>query len=53
MNHRIFNVCTDVNACDCTWGCMDTIIKPAMKFVSERKSLVALGNQTYVSGVLV
>ena len=20
MDYRIFNVCTDVNACNCTWG---------------------------------
>ena len=24
MNYRIFNVRTDVNKCDCTWGCTDT-----------------------------
>ena len=24
MDYRIFNMHTDVNACDCTWGCMDT-----------------------------
>ena len=24
MDYRIFNVRTDVNACDCTWGCIDT-----------------------------
>ena len=24
MDYRIFNVCTDVNVCDCTWVCADT-----------------------------
>ena len=24
MDYRIFNVCTTVNACNCTWGCTDT-----------------------------
>ena len=31
MNYRIFNMCTDVNACDCTQGCADTVKKSALK----------------------
>ena len=33
----IFNVCTDVNACDCTRGCMDTVREFALKVDSGRK----------------
>ena len=37
MDYRIFNVCTDVTACDCTWGCMDTIRESALKVDFGRK----------------
>ena len=37
MDCRIFNVRTDVNACSCTWGCMDTIRESALKVDSGRK----------------
>ena len=30
MNYRIFNVRTDVNACDCTRGCTDTVRESAL-----------------------
>ena len=42
MDYRIFNMCTDVNACDCTWGCTDTV-----------RECTALGNQTCIGGMLV
>ena len=28
----------DVNACDCTWGCMDTVEESALKVDSGRKT---------------
>ena len=31
-------MCTDVTACDCTWGCMDTIRESALKVDSGRKN---------------
>ena len=37
MDYGIFNVCTDVNACNCTWGCMDTVRESALKVDSGRK----------------
>ena len=37
MNYGIFNVHTDVNACDCTWGCTDTVTGSALKVDSGRK----------------
>ena len=37
MDYRIFNVCTDVNACDCIGGCTDTIRESALKVDSGRK----------------
>ena len=43
MDYRIFNVCTDVNASDCTWGCTDTITESALKFDSGRKILCCNG----------
>ena len=38
MDYGIFNVRTDVNACDCTRGCTDTLKEPAMKVTSGRKN---------------
>ena len=35
--NRIFNVRTDVNACDCTLGCTDTVRESALKVDSGRK----------------
>ena len=32
-----FNMCTDVNTCDCTWGYMDTVRETALKVDSGRK----------------
>ena len=32
MDYRIFNVRTDVNACDCTGGCADTVRESALKW---------------------
>ena len=37
MNYKIFNVRTDVNACDCTRGCTDTVKESALKVDSGRK----------------
>ena len=37
MDYRIFNVRTDVNACDCTRGCTDTERESALKVESRRK----------------
>ena len=37
MDYGIFNVRTDVNACDRTRGCTDTVRESAMKVVSGRK----------------
>ena len=37
MVYGIFNVCTDVNACDCTRGCTDTVRESALKVDSWRK----------------
>ena len=31
MDYRIFNVRTDVNPCDCTRGCTDTVEESALK----------------------
>ena len=36
MDYRIFNLCTDVNACGCTGGCTDTVRESALKVVSGR-----------------
>ena len=33
----IFNVCTDLYVCDCTWGCTDAIRESALKIDSGRK----------------
>ena len=37
MDYRIFNVHTDVHACNCTQGCTDTVREPALKVDSGRK----------------
>ena len=37
MDYEIFNVRTDVNACDCTWGCTDTVKGFALKVDSGRE----------------
>ena len=37
MDHGIFNVRTDVNACDCARGCTDTVRESALIFNSGRK----------------
>ena len=37
MDYRIFNMRTDVNACDCTQGSMDTIREFTLKVGSGRK----------------
>ena len=38
MDYGIFNVCADVNACDCMRGCMDTVRESALKVDSGRKN---------------
>ena len=54
MDCMIFHVRTDVNACDCTRECMDTVRESALNVDSRReKSLDAPGNRTCVSGVPV
>ena len=37
MDYRIFNMCIDVNACDYTRGCMDTVRESMLKVDSGRK----------------
>ena len=51
IDYRIFNVCTDFNACNCTRECTDTVKESALKLDSGRKSPAASGNRTYVSSV--
>ena len=53
IDYKIFNVRTDVNACDCTRVCTDTVRESALKVDSGRKSLAALGNRTCVGSVPV
>ena len=53
MECSIFHVRTDVNACDCTEGCMDTKRESALKVDSGKKSLAAPGNWTCASGLMV
>ena len=36
MDYKIFNVRTDVNACDCTRGCTDTVRESALKVDWEK-----------------
>ena len=43
MDYGIFNVHTDVNACDCIWECTDTIRESALKVDSGRKTLCSIG----------
>ena len=51
--HGIFNVRTDVNACDCTQGCTDTLRESALKLTLWEKSLSMPGNWTCHSGMPV
>ena len=37
MDYGIFNVRIDVNACDCTRGCTDTVRESLLKVASGRK----------------
>ena len=37
MNYRIFNVRTDVDLCDCTWGCTDDVRESALTVDPGRK----------------
>ena len=43
MDYRIFNVRTNVNACDCAWGCANTERESALKVDSGRKILCRTG----------
>ena len=43
MDYGIFNMCTDVNACDCTRGCTDTIRESSLKVDSGRKTAYRSG----------
>ena len=53
MDYGIFNVHADVNECDCTQGCTDTVRESALKVDSGRKIPAAPGNGTYFSKVPV
>ena len=37
MYYEVFSLRTDVNACDCTWGCTDTIRESSLKVDCGRK----------------
>ena len=53
MDYGIFNVHADVNECDCTQGCTDTVRESALKVESGRKiSLAPPGNRTCVDSML-
>ena len=52
MDYRIFNLHTDVNACDCTLGIW-TPKEYTLKVTLGRKSLVTPGRWTCVSGMMV
>ena len=39
MDYVIFNVYTDVNACNCTRGCTDTVRESALKVDLEKNPL--------------
>ena len=41
MDYGIFNVRTDINACDCTRGCTDTVRESALKVDFGRKKNLA------------
>ena len=43
MDCEIFNGHTDVNACDCAWGCMDTETESALKVDWEKNPLPHTG----------
>ena len=43
MAYRIINVRTDVNACDCTRGCIHTVREPALKVDSWRELPCRIG----------
>ena len=45
-DYGIFNVRTDVNACDCTRGCTDTVRESALKVDSGRKIPCRTGEST-------
>ena len=54
MDYGIFNVCTNVNACNRTRGRTDTVRESALKVDSGRKiPCAASGNRTCVGGVPV
>ena len=54
VDYGIFNVRTDVNTCDFTRGCTDTVKEPALEVDSRRKkSFAAPGNRTCVGDVRV
>ena len=47
MDYGIFNVRTNLNACDCTLGCTDTVRESTLKVdTGRKKSLAAPGNRT-------
>ena len=44
---------TDGYACNCTWGCTDTVREFALKVNLGEKSFAALGNRTCISSMPV
>ena len=53
MDYSIFNMRTDVNACDCMQGCMGTVRESALKVDCGRKNPRCTGGQTCVNGMPV
>ena len=45
MDYGIFNMCTDVNACNCTWGCVDTIRVCTESWLWEKNPLLHQGTK--------
>ena len=43
MDNGIFKVHMDINACDCTWGCLDIVRESAQKVDSGWKPVLHLG----------
>ena len=50
MDYGIFNVHTDVNACDCTQGCTDTVRESALGVDSGRKISCCTGKLNMRAG---
>ena len=46
MDYMIFNVHTDINACDCTRGCTDTVNETALKVDCGRKKILCRSGES-------